>query len=59
MRSLCFVSEIHSAETKVIKTANGTLKNGALENVENPCLLISVGAKRKAGLMVAKKQADN
>ncbi|KAJ8446440.1 hypothetical protein Cgig2_019333 [Carnegiea gigantea] len=59
VRSLCFVSEIHSAETKVVKAANGTFKNGALENVENPCLPISVGAKQKAGLMVAKKQAKD
>lgn len=46
VRSLCFVSEIHSAETKVVEASNGVFKNGALENVENPCLLISVGAKR-------------
>jgi len=40
------VSEIHSAEIKVVEATNGAFKNGAVEDVENPRLLISVGAKR-------------
>lgn len=47
MRSLCFVSKVHSAEHIVVEATNGTCgTNNFLENSDNPCLLISVGAKR-------------
>ncbi|KAL8150342.1 hypothetical protein V2J09_020150 [Rumex salicifolius] len=47
VRSLYFVSSIQSAGTHVIDYSNGTCSpNGASENFEHPCLLISVGAKR-------------
>uniref|UniRef100_A0A803M7A0 Transducin/WD40 repeat-like superfamily protein n=1 Tax=Chenopodium quinoa TaxID=63459 RepID=A0A803M7A0_CHEQI len=47
VRSLCFVSKLHSAEAKVVEGTNGTGGTiNSLENCEIPCLLISVGAKR-------------
>ncbi|KAK9704720.1 hypothetical protein RND81_07G007200 [Saponaria officinalis] len=47
VRSLCFVSKIHSVEAKVVEAVNGTFDiESSSENNDRPRLLISVGAKR-------------
>ncbi|KAH9605131.1 hypothetical protein KSS87_021746 [Heliosperma pusillum] len=47
VRSLCFVSKVHSAEAKLVEAVNGTCDTeNSSENYEGPRLLISVGAKR-------------
>ncbi|KAI8522511.1 hypothetical protein RHMOL_Rhmol13G0002700 [Rhododendron molle] len=47
VRSLCFVSKIHRIAADVITMSSGmNRQNDALEDGENPRLLISVGAKR-------------
>ncbi|XP_021836523.2 uncharacterized protein [Spinacia oleracea] len=56
VRSLCFVSKIYSAETKIIEATDGTGgANNSLDKIENPCLLISVGAKRVLTSWLLKK----
>ncbi|KAL7200223.1 hypothetical protein ACSBR1_032192 [Camellia fascicularis] len=47
VRSICFVSKIHKLAADVTNMPNGINRlNADLGHRENPCLLISVGAKR-------------
>ncbi|THG19177.1 hypothetical protein TEA_002269 [Camellia sinensis var. sinensis] len=47
VRSICFVSKIHKLAADVTNMPNGINRlNADLGDRENPCLLISVGAKR-------------
>lgn len=67
MKSICFVSKIHEIAADVITVSSGkNRQNAALEDGENPCLLISVGAKRvltcwkqKNGITKFKEEAAN
>ena len=60
MRSLCFVSKVHNAEDIVVEATNGTCEtNNFLENSDNPCLLISVGAKRVLTSWLLRKRQNS
>ncbi|XP_057519754.1 uncharacterized protein LOC130800308 isoform X2 [Amaranthus tricolor] len=60
VRSLCFVSKVHNAEDIVVEATNGTCEtNNFLENSDNPCLLISVGAKRVLTSWLLRKRQNS
>ncbi|XP_057251305.1 uncharacterized protein LOC104894802 isoform X2 [Beta vulgaris subsp. vulgaris] len=60
VRSLCFVSKVHSVEAKIVEAPNGTTRtNNFMENIEHPCLLISVGAKRVLTSWLLRKGKKN